>query len=46
MGNGLCGLKDYDDIIKDGKKQTAEEIKATLLKKKNYNEGEMREREG
>ena len=32
MGSGLCGLKDYDDILKDGVKQTAAQIKATLLK--------------
>ena len=39
MGSGLCGLKDYDDILKDGVKQTAAQIKDTLLKKKNFNEG-------
>ena len=39
MGSGLCGLKDYDAIVKDGVKQTAAQIKDTLLKKKNFNEG-------
>ena len=39
MGSGLCGLKAYDDIITDGKKQSAQEIQETLLKKKNFNEG-------
>ena len=34
MGSGLCGLKDYDAIVKDGVKQTAAQIQATLLKKK------------
>ena len=47
MGSGLCGLKDYDAIVKDGVKQTAAQIKATLLKKKNFNEGKKaNEREG
>ena len=40
MGSGLCGLKSYDDLVTDGKKQSATEIQATLLKKKNFNEGE------
>ena len=39
MGSGLCGLKDYDAIVKDGVKQTAAQIKDTLLKKKKFNEG-------
>ena len=47
MGSGLCGLKDYDAIVTDGKKQTAAQIQATLLKKKNFNEGKKaNEREG
>ena len=40
MGSGLCGLKAYDDIITDGKKQSAQEIQETLLKKKSFNKGE------
>ena len=51
MGSGLCGLKDYDAIVTDGKKQSAAQIKATLLKKKistkvkkaNEREGDERE---
>ena len=52
MGSGLCGLKDYDAIVTDGVKQTAAQIKATLLKKKkistkvkkaNEREGDERE---
>ena len=33
-GPGLCGVKGYDDILTDGKKLTAAEVKANLLKKK------------
>ena len=39
-GSGLCGVKGYDDILTDGKKLTAAEVKATLLKKKAFNKGE------
>ena len=41
MTSGLCGLKGYDDILKDGVQQTPEQMKATLLKKKNFNEGDV-----
>ena len=40
MKSGLCGLKSYDEILKEGTKQTAEQIKQTLLKKKAFNNGE------
>ena len=41
MTSGLCGLKGYDDILTDGVKQTPAQMKATLLKKKNFNEGDV-----
>ena len=39
-GSGLCGVKDYDTILADGKKLSAAEIKSNLLKKRAFNKGE------
>ena len=39
MTNGLCGLKTYDQILTEGTKLSATEIKANLLKQKAFNEG-------